>query len=1144
MNYNANPNNSKMKLLLESKKLNQDVNINSSEIKWQTLASYFEREGQPLGEIELSLTSKGIYSLPEEWAKLESCGSCDTWQWQVRLSEATVSEGKYNFREITEEEKKEIENKKKPKATNKKQEEPSKEEKEKLQKEQEEKEEREREERDYYESLSEKERFWYDKETHTKEAWINFPNKEIGSVVKTGEKLLLLEEDINEHEGILLEVLKVPPPDEDPKKRPKPKGISVDEVKPVMCCAFVDMSHFKNKPGEKELEIRVPLMLQSTYERILAREKSELEPNKTSDDENKNSDVINTISKKESKSNTPVNESIRNSEKNKHNVNPSIITNNTNNINNISGTIEEDYVQKKETYAHIIISFNKSVNPPLPDKVLPTPKEILKREEPVYKPVTANEICNDFKKQLKIAIEAICKEYVSFIGDNRNQPNKKEKMNVMSGVRNDERDNSINKFLFNFNVSKKADLLKEKLKRFIVRIVREKFGKKENVKSVFKNEKDQFYSELFSYLCDEVKICMDQYVSEKKDELHEHIISSYEQSRKEVIMYANKITKESEDKRLVRLSKEYEIIGNYEQAIYYFKSSLTLIKNKDTWLSFAMLNKLIDDKNTTEEAIVNSMNEILAAKDTKDLNINKERDTAFLKNNQQPLKELKLRTITQEMAIYLLYSSIKFIKGREDDAINFMNRIVNEMGIKNTGPLFNALLAMFYIEKGNNLLYEKHKQTFDRFLLREKSLIPAVTPKKTFKQALVSNYVTPDQMNLIREEAIYSYIDEFFNHFNFFEISEKLLKHFVTYTHTNKYNLLVAKIQYFYKNYDDVIINCNEIINREPSSKSSNEHQLFIKEQAREEKENEKKASQHKNQNSKKQEKEEVPQEVSTTPAVDHFPISISECYIIRGNAYYMKNNLFNSAEDFVKAIRKKSKTQDYDLNMLYRLGSTFIKRQTWDDARTVFLEILKINPNYSFAWRYLGLSFMRLENFTSAEEALSEANLLDIENAENWAFLTLFCLKVDRKFQAIECLNELFKTKYSGDQVLDEIAEIFNNHYNEYKISVDVYNRILTKNPGYTKAATSLVGIYYYKMNKQEDAIQVLKDAYENTDNENQRLIIQGCLDEFSGKKEEYKENISSEMASFKQQEKEEDSNLKENGDYDDMEDFNDDFQ
>lgn len=1076
-----------MKNTIEAnKKVSMDKSItdktqnNSNELKWQTLASYFEREGLPVGESELSIEVTGIYSLPEEWLKLEACGSCDLWLWQTRLSEAIVSDGKFNQRELTDDEKRELENKKKPKTTGKK-EEPSKEEKERILREEQERKDKEQKLKEHLESLSEKERIWFKKEVLKEEAWINFPNKNVGSVIKTGEKLLLLEEDINENEILLLEILKIPPVDEDPKKRPKPKGISIDEVKPVICCSPIDVSFFKNNPGETEMTVRTPLMLQETYEKIL----------NSGEGDNKQE-------------------------------------------------IIKDYVQKANTYAFLKINFSRAINPPIPDKNLPSASNILKREQNVYKPITADEICNDFRKQLKIAIEAICKEYVNFVGDTRNQMTKKEKGGVTGGNR-DEKENSINKFLFNFNVSKKADLLKEKIKRFVVRIVREKFSKKENVKSVFKNEKDQFYSELFAYLCEELKLCMDDYVNNKKDELHEHIISSYEQSRKEVIMYANKITKESEDKRLIRLSKEYEIVEDYEKAIFYYKSSLTLIKNKDAWLSYAILNKSLNKIEETEEAIVSCMNEILNFKESL---YSKENTNLGKSVQQSPLKELKLKNISQEMAIYLLYASVKFTKNRLDDAINFMNKIIMDVNIKNTGPLFNALLAIFYIEKDSNLLYEKHLKTFDRFILRENGLIPTVTSKKVFKQSLISQYVNEDKINLLRDEVVYNYIDNFFNHFNFFEISELMLKYYITHKHTNKYKLTLAKIKYYYRSFDEVVYYTNEILHFEKSGKTNNFNKLYLKtsqeEKEKEEREKEEKKAKH---NSEKSGKKNVePVEIKEVVDENHFPIDLSEVYMYRGHAFYKKNDLFNSAEDYVKAIRKKDIHFEFDIVMLYRLGMIFIRRLTWDDSKTVFMKILKMNPNYSFAWRFIGISLMRLKNFKSAEESLSEANLLDIDNSENWGFLTLYCLMDNKKYQAIECINELFKTNYLNVDILQEIAENFSN-FKEYKISADIYSRILDHFPDNLKANINLADIYYNKFDKKDEAQELLERALEYNSVEHERQLINRFIDEINGKirndMDYHNQSNTSKINIDKNLELDDMDSFKENIDYDDNDDL-----
>jgi hypothetical protein len=87
-------------------------------------------------------------------------------------------------------------------------------------------------------------------------------------------------------------------------------------------------------------------------------------------------------------------------------------------------------------------------------------------------------------------------------------------------------------------------MIKEKLKRFIIRIIREKYKKKEDIEGLFKDNKNKFYSELFAYLSDEVKLAMDEYVSIKRDSLHDDVISSYDDSRKESLQHAARTSKE------------------------------------------------------------------------------------------------------------------------------------------------------------------------------------------------------------------------------------------------------------------------------------------------------------------------------------------------------------------------------------------------------------------------------------------------------------------------------------------------------------------------------------------------------------------------------------------------------------------------
>ena len=163
---------------------------------------------------------------------------------------------------------------------------------------------------------------------------------------------------------------------------------------------------------------------------------------------------------------------------------------------------------------------------------------------------------------------------------------------------------------------------------------------------------------------------------------------------------------------------------------------------------------------------------------------------------------------------------------------------------------------------------------------------------------------------------------------------------------------------------------------------------------------------------------------------------------------------------------------------MLARLGIIYIGRKTWNDAKTVFLHILKESPFHSFAWRYLGLALTNLEEYSSAEEALNESISLDIENSLTWAFLTIFCIKVKRNEQAMACLNELIKMKFKDVETISIIAALFYKN-GETNIAMNLYKRIILIDKTYIDAQIKLAEIYFMKIDdKKKEAIDILKNA------------------------------------------------------------------
>jgi tetratricopeptide (TPR) repeat protein len=291
-------------------------------------------------------------------------------------------------------------------------------------------------------------------------------------------------------------------------------------------------------------------------------------------------------------------------------------------------------------------------------------------------------------------------------------------------------------------------------------------------------------------------------------------------------------------------------------------------------------------------------------------------------------------------------------------------------------------------------------------------------------------------------DSIFYTLCNFFNDYYFFEVSEKFLD-FITNKSSIKYLIEQAKILSYKKEYDQVISLCNEIMQKEKNN--------YI-------------------------------------------------ACILRGNAFFFKQNIFDSEESYVKAIRcKPDRTERFDVKMLYRLGLVYVRRKTWADAKTVFLQILKESTQFGFAWRYLGLAYMRLGEYNLAEEALNEANLLDVDNPENWAYLTIFCILVGRKFQAYECLNELNKTKFENCELWEEIGDLF-ERIGEYQIAADVYNKIIKIDPKFINIYIKLSKLYFNQFDsKRKESIEILRNCLKFAEDEKDKKRIADSIEQIT---------------------------------------------
>jgi len=73
-------------------------------------------------------------------------------------------------------------------------------------------------------------------------------------------------------------------------------------------------------------------------------------------------------------------------------------------------------------------------------------------------------------------------------------------------------------------------------------------------------------------------------------------------------------------------------------------------------------------------------------------------------------------------------------------------------------------------------------------------------------------------------------------------------------------------------------------------------------------------------------------------------------------------------------------------------------------------------------SWLGVGIACYRLGELSEAEDALSEANVLNNNDPEVWAYLSLVCLKTNRRLEAEQAYKYAVKLNLEEGPLLAEI--------------------------------------------------------------------------------------------------------------------------
>ncbi|KRX07149.1 hypothetical protein PPERSA_09363 [Pseudocohnilembus persalinus] len=520
---------------LQQQQLQQQNYQNKNEPN-SKLLSLLDKMVNPVEQTNVDLFVDGVFSYPEDWLKSDEFNSFFTYA--VSFMGLTVNQGKTLARQLTEKEQKEIEeqqNAKKKKKDTKKQDEPQltpeQEEALRLQKEKEDEEERIRQEE--WDALDEQEKFYRTQEDKYKSPTLYFAmerQKEEQEDQQQGQDNQQ-QSQVQEEEQIQQEQnLK---PNQDKK------------LKSGADMAILDEKVY-DEGGDWLYFCRYPNL---TEEEIVKMKKGK--------PKNLNVNDLQEVKFRAwvdlTEFQVPGTQSIEQRCK----------------LEQVIEDEENEDIPRpelKDTYIKIRIQMDPPVST-LIEEVQPQIRDIIPEAPPIPKQPATVECINEFKSEIQLAMESLALEYSNMFQKEMNANQEQKGKNTLTLQKKQEINKRKEQFIFDFNNTGKYKVLKERLKKSIVKICRDKFQKHGSITGIHpekSDQPDQFYSELYVYLMEQTRQSLSDLIEAKKEELHEDIVTSYDQSQKERDRILVHLTKETPQQRLVRKANEYEMLNEIE----------------------------------------------------------------------------------------------------------------------------------------------------------------------------------------------------------------------------------------------------------------------------------------------------------------------------------------------------------------------------------------------------------------------------------------------------------------------------------------------------------------------------------------------------------------------------------------------------
>ncbi|XP_028669775.2 cilia- and flagella-associated protein 70-like isoform X1 [Erpetoichthys calabaricus] len=147
------------------------------------------------------------------------------------------------------------------------------------------------------------------------------------------------------------------------------------------------------------------------------------------------------------------------------------------------------------------------------------------------------------------------------------------------------------------------------------------------------------------------------------------------------------------------------------------------------------------------------------------------------------------------------------------------------------------------------------------------------------------------------------------------------------------------------------------------------------------------------------------------------------DAWALNGHLQYLNGSFSDARQCYERTLDLVADTSELHAVSLH-LGSIYLMEKQYHQAKQTYLRACKRSPT-CLTWLGLGISCYRLQELSEAEDALSEANILNNRNPEVWGYLSLVCLQTNRRMEAEQAFKFAIKLNLQNEDLLREIRQL-----------------------------------------------------------------------------------------------------------------------